>query len=337
MRSRARTLLALIAVLAVAVPSGAGAASTSAFDKALLAASGADRLCDGDLASVTSVLNVSHASPVLNGRSHWNEAIPAEDAARGKPGSTTKDPNSVERAGGTSAKPPSGGGGTSVNGGNITVYFHVIRDTNGAGDVSDQAINAQIAVLNDAFNFGAGESWTFTHAATTRTNNGSWYRATPGSIAESQMKNALRVGTADDLNIYTGINNGGLLGWATFPSSTSDTNKGDGVVIDKGSVPGGEIETYNEGDTATHEVGHWMGLYHTFQGGCSKQGDLVSDTPSERSAAYGCPEGRNTCTGAGLDPIHNFMDYTYDDCMFEFTAGQDARMDLLFGTYRYNQ
>jgi len=337
MRSRARILLALIAVLAVAVPSGAGAASTPAFDEALLAASGADRLCDGDLASVTSVLNVSHASPVLNGRSHWNEAIPAEDAARGKPGSTTKDPNSVERAG-AGAKPPSGGGGgTPVDGGTIPVYFHVIRDSNGAGDVSDQKIAAQIAVLNDAFDFGGAESWTFVLAGTDRTDNGAWYRATPGSTAESQMKNALRQGSADDLNIYTGINNGGLLGWATFPSSTSDTNKGDGVVIDKGSVPGGEIEPYNEGDTATHEVGHWMGLYHTFQGGCSKSGDLVSDTPSERSAAYGCPTGRDTCRGAGLDPIHNFMDYTDDECMFEFTAGQDARMDLLFGTYRYNQ
>jgi hypothetical protein len=335
MRSRARILLALIAVLAVAVPSGAGAASSSAFDKALLAASGADRLCDEGLASVTSVLNVSHASPVLNGRSHWNEAIPAEDAARGKAGSAAKDPNVAGRPGG--GKPPSGGGGTSVDSGTIPVYFHVIHDTNGSGGVSTQQISAQIGVLNGAFNFGAGESWTFVLAGTTHTNNGSWYRATPGSTAEAQMKTALRQGTADDLNIYTGINNGGLLGWATFPSSYSSNSRNDGVVIERGSVPGGDTVPYNEGDTATHEVGHWMGLYHTFQGGCSKQGDLVSDTPSERSAAYGCPEGRNTCTGAGLDPIHNFMDYTDDACMFEFTAGQDARMDLQFGTYRYNK
>ena len=203
--------------------------------------------------------------------------------------------------------------GGGVQGGNIPVYFHVIQDSNGAGNISDSVIAQQIAVMNAAFNFtaiGAGESWTFTLAQTTHTLNAQWYRATPGSAAETAMKTSLRVGTADDLNIYTGINNGSLLGWATFPNNQSKTNKKDGVVIANDSVPGGQAP-YDEGDTAVHEVGHWMGLYHTFQGGCSNTGDQVADTPAEQSPAFGCPIGRNSCIflrGQRPDPqLHGLL------------------------------
>jgi hypothetical protein len=216
---------------------------------------------------------------------------------------------------------------------NIPVYWHNIRSASGAGGATAQQITASIAVLNAAF---AGSSFSFTHVTTTTTNNGTWYTCSGGSC-ETQMKNALRQGGSNALNVYSNNMGGGLLGWATFPSSYTSKPKLDGVVILQSSVPGGSAAPYNEGDTLTHEVGHWLGLYHTFQGGCSNNNDYVADTAAEKSPAYGCPIGRNTCTGnkwPGNDPIHNFMDYTDDACMFEFTAGQAARMSAQWDLYR---
>jgi hypothetical protein len=212
----------------------------------------------------------------------------------------------------------------------IPVYFHIIRSGTGAGGVTTTQINNQITILNNAY---AAAGFSFYLAGTDTTNNGTWYTCT-GGTCESQMKAALRKGTATALNFYTNNMGGGLLGWATFPWSYNATNKMDGVVVLQSSLPGGSSAPFNLGDTGTHEVGHWMGLYHTFQGGCAAPGDSVSDTPDEASPASGCPTGRNTCSTAGNDPIDNFMDYSDDACMNKFTAGQNARMNSMWTTYR---
>jgi hypothetical protein len=218
------------------------------------------------------------------------------------------------------------------------IYFHVINKGSGItnGDVPDSQLQAQLDVMNQDY-ASCGFSWTL--GGIDRTTNTDWFnKAGPSSTQQTAMKKALRKGGANALNVYTvGFTSGsgaGLLGYATFPSDYSSNPSDDGVVMLFSSVPGGTATNYNLGRTLTHEAGHWVGLYHTFQGGCSASGDQVSDTPPEASPASGCPTGRDTCSGGGVDPIHNYMDYSYDSCMTEFTAGQCTRASSQVATYR---
>jgi hypothetical protein len=221
----------------------------------------------------------------------------------------------------------------------IPVAFHVINAGSGLanGDVTDGMIRNQVRVLNESFNGmtgGAASAYRFELVWVDRTTNLEWFDMGYGSQAEKEAKEALRVGGPETLNVYTANLGGNLLGWATFPFSYDNNPLRDGVVLLYSSLPGGGAYPYDEGDTGTHEVGHWLGLFHTFQGGCSKNNDYVADTPAEKWPAFGCPVGRDTCRATGEDPIFNFMDYTIDSCMFEFSGNQATRMQLLGSIYR---
>jgi hypothetical protein len=234
-------------------------------------------------------------------------------------------------------------------GGVIPVNFHVISGRNGEGNVPESWLDAQILVLNRNYagrdyngnivSGAANTGYTFVKNSVTRTSNKRWFAMTPGSSAEAQAKNALHVNTAGSLNFYTAKPGQNLLGWATFPWNLASNPNMDGVVVHYASLPGGSLSPYNLGGTGSHEVGHWVGLYHTFQGGCgtsdcANSGDLVCDTPAEGTATSGCPSNKDTCSGAGLDPVHNYMDYSTDICYTNFTPGQDARADFMMSTYR---
>jgi hypothetical protein len=215
----------------------------------------------------------------------------------------------------------------------------VVSDGRGNGDVSDATIAAQMDVINQAFSGvdSGGMAYEFDLLKTTRSADRKWYTGCYGR-SERAMKSALREGGANTLNIYSCNPSNGILGYATFPTSYDAQPSLDGVVILDESMPGGTAFPYNEGDTLTHEIGHWLGLYHTFQGGCGdysgSSGDFVADTAPEAEPAYQCAP-RDTCTAdARPDPIFNFMDYTTDACMYEFTPGQTTRSDLFWQAYR---
>ncbi|HEX4977327.1 MAG TPA: zinc metalloprotease [Nocardioides sp.] len=216
----------------------------------------------------------------------------------------------------------------------IPTYVHVMASSTGEGDVSDKQIRDQIAVLNRTY--GGGESteaadtrYSFALAGTDRYYVDQWHVDRQSHVYRSQT----RLGGADALNIW--LVDFAYLGIATFPWDYEKQPSVDGVRVHWDSLPGGSINNYNLGETATHEVGHWLGLYHVFQGGCRGDGDEVQDTPAQSAATLGCPEGQDSCTTqAGLDSIHNYMDYSYDSCYNQFTPGQSDRMDTFWAAYR---
>ena len=213
----------------------------------------------------------------------------------------------------------------------IPVAFHVIRYSDSTANVTDQQINDQIDVLNSSY---ANTNITFSLHSIERVNNDTWVNADLYSAAEAAMKDSLAIDPAHVLNFYTNDLPGGGLGYARFPWEFPEDSYMHGVVCDYASLPDGSITNYDEGDTGVHEVGHYLGLWHTFQNGCDEPGDEVDDTPYEQSPAFGCPSGRNTCPDPEPDPIHNFMDYTYDSCMDHFTSGQSDRIDIILPQYR---
>lgn len=223
----------------------------------------------------------------------------------------------------------------SQRGATVPVVVHVISASDGTGALAAERVREQVATLDDAFRGrlgGRDTDFGFRLQRITRTADDRWF--SDFDRHEASAKRALHRGGPDVLNLYTTDLGAGMLGRSTFPQWAAGDPAGDGVVVDFRTLPGGEAP-FDRGHTATHEVGHWLGLFHTFQNGCRRPGDYVADTPYEREASHGCPVGRDSCPRrTGDDPVHNFMDYSDDACMREFTAGQADRMWRAWTAFR---
>eukprot|EP01114_Cavostelium_apophysatum_P008419 TRINITY_DN2088_c0_g1_i1.p1 TRINITY_DN2088_c0_g1~~TRINITY_DN2088_c0_g1_i1.p1 ORF type:complete len:309 (-),score=15.16 TRINITY_DN2088_c0_g1_i1:179-1105(-) len=210
----------------------------------------------------------------------------------------------------------------------IKIYWHVL--TNGSdGNLTEEAIQDQLAVLNDAYK---SSPFQFVTQEIERVDKPEWFIFGMMSELETEVKDTLYKGTFQDINVYTNGIPASILGWSYLPFE--GLWKRDGVVLTCMSFPGGPLPAYNEGKTLVHEIGHWFGLYHVFEGGCSGDGDHVYDTPA-CAMSFGCPsDTKDSCSSFGKDPIHNYLGYTDDACMYEFTEGQHERMLAVFQTYR---
>ncbi|KAF2757443.1 zincin, partial [Pseudovirgaria hyperparasitica] len=190
--------------------------------------------------------------------------------------------------------------------------------------VQDKRLKDQLKVLNDEYE-PAGFSFDLIN--TTRTKNSRW--AKWSDRTDRDMKEALRQGVQNTLNVFfvpsmsVGLG-GGVLGVCAIPFTSVAY---DGCVILNSAMTGpGSKAPFNEGKTAVHEVGHWLGLWHVFDITCLGAGDLIDDTTPQSMATLGCNTTQDSCEGGLKDNIHNFLDYSDDACMNEFTPGQVKRM-----------
>ena len=219
----------------------------------------------------------------------------------------------------------------------VPVAFHVI--SNGAsGNIPDQMLIDQVSVLNSAYSGvpgGANTEFRFEIQSIDRTVNAAWYTAAYQSTQEYAMKEALHVGNGMTLNVYT---TNSPWNWGTFPWLYAGAPLHDGIVVRHETFPGGGSQYFGTGDIAVHEVGHWLGLYHTHQGECSSNNDFVTDTPAMKAGgAQSCPSPRDTCKGKnypGNDPLNNYMTGMIDSCETQFTQGQSSRMSVMWATWR---
>ncbi|MCG2612136.1 zinc-dependent metalloprotease [Flavobacterium sp. SM15] len=246
----------------------------------------------------------------------------------------------------------------------VPVVVYVVHDGTAATNISDTQVNSQLTALNQYFS-NTGIKFCLATRAGSGTQvpmNSGGVQSTPGIIHiqnstltnhETATEQAQLMATAHSsitkekflrIWVVNTIDGGlpGVLGYAWFPGAQTH----DGIVIRANVFGNGSanlLPSFDQGKTLVHEVGHYLGLYHTFEAGCSastgdcsQDGDKVCDTPKASAPNYHCETGTNSCPEfpAVVDDISNYMDYGDNYCADHFSAGQIQRMQSLVSLYR---
>jgi hypothetical protein len=233
----------------------------------------------------------------------------------------------------------------------IPVVMHIVYNTP-EENISDAQIQSQLEVLNEDFNLqNADNRKVPSHFENIKANVGIKFVlaqvirkyttktsfGTNNAVKKSVLGGSDPVDPSRNLNFWSCNLGQNLLGYAQFPGGNPNT---DGVVVLYSAVGsrakfsrGIYVNNYDLGRTATHEVGHWMNLRHIW-GDANCGNDYVGDTPLHNTYNVGCPSSneRSTCAGTPLEMWMNYMDYTYDECMYMFSNGQKNRMLAVFAT-----
>ncbi|MET0554296.1 MAG: M43 family zinc metalloprotease [Vicinamibacteria bacterium] len=293
---------------------------------------------------------------------------PAADAADGLP-AVCATPETRGRLAGTAVLLPAGGADCSASSTtpatqylpaklwHLPIVVHVLMDSSCTqGAVSDETVQEQIAILKGDFRSLPGTNGDpgidtriqFELATVdpddnptngiTRSCNTSWYND-QGAYWDTLAWDPNRY-----VNLYTNTANGAR-GYVPFLPAVNPELVGtsaDRVVINHLAFgTGGPVPTHADGRTSTHELGHYLGLYHPYFNGCGVEappgcyttGDLLCDTPPDANSHAGCDALQTSCGGVPV-PVTNYMELTDDLCMAGFTLEQAQRMRCTLPSFR---